>query len=79
MGFHIVNLENNQLKHLYVQHEDELIDVEFINEDTIIYQGEKNWFPIRIGDSVKFRNYSKDLGLDSRPKSFSRDMRKVKI
>lgn len=60
MGFHIVNLENNQLKHLYVQHEDELIDVEFINEDTIIYQGEKNWFPIRIGDSVKFRNYSKD-------------------
>ena len=47
MGFHIVNLENNQLKQLYVQHEDELIDIEFINKDTIIYQEEKNWFKIR--------------------------------
>lgn len=57
MGFHIVNLEEGILEHSYVQNEKELANNKTIKEDTIIYQGEENWEPIRVGGSEKYKNY----------------------
>ena len=53
MGFHIVNIKDNKLEHYFVQNESQLIDIDFITDDTIIYQGEENWKPVRKLKSCK--------------------------
>lgn len=59
MGIHIVNVENGELRHDYVESYEELSYVEFISEDSIIYQGEENWKPTRISESEEFKHFSK--------------------
>lgn len=59
MGFHIVNIENGILKKDYVESLEELAYVDFITKDSIIYQGEEQWKPIRISDSEKYMHFSK--------------------
>jgi hypothetical protein len=59
MGYHIVNLENNKLKHDYVETYEELSYIEFITNDTIIYQGEEHWKPYRVEDSESYKNFAK--------------------
>ena len=60
MGYHIVNIKNNEIEHKYVESKIEIAYVDNITEETIIYQGEKQWNPIRVGSESNYRNYSKD-------------------
>ena len=59
MGFHIVNIENVILKKDYVESFEELAFIDFITKDSIIYQGEEHWKPLKISDSKKYENFSK--------------------
>jgi len=59
MGFHIVNIDNKKLKHDYVETFDELAFVDFITNDTIIYQGEEHWKPFKVSDSKQYQHYAK--------------------
>lgn len=59
MGFHIVNIENGILKKDYVESFEELAFIDFITKDSIIYQGEEHWKPLKISDSKKYENFSK--------------------
>lgn len=59
MGFHIVNIENNKLKHDYVETFEELSYVEFITNDSIIYQGEEYWKPVKVSDSEQYKHFAK--------------------
>lgn len=60
MGYHIVNLKDNEIVHNYVDSKVEIAYLDNITEDTIIYQGEKHWTPIRVGNELDYKNYSKD-------------------
>jgi hypothetical protein len=60
MGYHIVNIKNNEIEHKYVESKIEIAYVDNITEEIIIYQGEKQWNPIRVGSESNYRNYSKD-------------------
>ncbi len=60
MGFHIVNINDNAISHEYVENEIDIVYLENINENTILYQGEKHWKPVRLGNDDKYKNYSKD-------------------
>lgn len=59
MGFHIVNIENKKLKHDYVETFEELAYVDFITNDTIIYQGEEHWKPFKVSDSKQYEHFAK--------------------
>lgn len=59
MGFHIVNIENNKLKHDYVETYEELSYVEFITNDSIIYQGEEHWKPFKVSDYDQYKHFAK--------------------
>ncbi len=59
MGYHIVNIENGNLKHDFVESYEELSYIEFITEDSIIYQGEKHWKPFKVSDHEKYKHFSK--------------------
>jgi hypothetical protein len=59
MGYHIVNLVNNQLKHDYADSFDELVYFDCINDNSVIYEGEEHWTPLRVGDSDKYKLLSK--------------------
>lgn len=59
MGFHIVNFENGKLKHDYVETYEELSYVEFITNDSIIYQGEEHWRPFKVSDNERYKHFSK--------------------
>lgn len=60
MGYHIVNIKKNEIEHKYVETMLEIAYLNNISDDTIIYQGEKQWNPVRVGNESRYRNYSKD-------------------
>lgn len=59
MGYHIVNIVENQIEHKYVENQIDIIYFENLNENTVIYQGEEQWKPLRLGSSPNYRNYAK--------------------
>ncbi len=59
MGFHIVNIENGVLKKDYVDSFYELAYIDFITQNSIIYQGEKHWEPVKVSESRKYQHFSK--------------------
>ena len=51
MGYHLIlKAEKNILETKYINDINDLLKID-INEDSIIYQGEENWKPIRLKDS----------------------------
>jgi len=60
MGFHIINIKGEKIEHQFIENQNELMYREDIKSDTIIYQGEEHWTPIRVGDSEIYKNYCKD-------------------
>lgn len=60
MGYHIVNLGNDEIEHTYVKTKMEIAFLNNITDDTIIYQGEEQWKPVRVGNESNYKNYSKD-------------------
>lgn len=60
MGYHIVNLKNDKIEHIYVETKLEIAYLNNITEDTIIYQGEQHWKPVRVGSESCYKDYSKD-------------------
>ena len=58
IGFHIVNIENGILKKDYVESFKELAYINFITKDSIIYQGEEQWKPVKISESEKYKHFS---------------------
>lgn len=60
MGYHLVNLNGAEIEHEYVESELEIVYLDNITENTIIYQGEKHWKPIRAGDDSAYKCYTKD-------------------
>lgn len=59
MGFHIINIENNCLKHDYVETYEELSYIDFITDNSVIYQGESHWKPFKLSDSEQYKHLSK--------------------
>lgn len=41
MGYHIVNIIENQIEHKYFENQIDIIYFENLNENTVIYQGEE--------------------------------------
>jgi hypothetical protein len=60
MGYHIVNLNSGNIEHKYVENEIDIVYLDNIREETIIYKGEKHWTPIKFGNDPKYKNYTKD-------------------
>lgn len=60
MGYHIVNIKNDTIEHLYIENKIELAYLDTLTENTIIYQGEKHWEPVRFGNDPWYKNYTKD-------------------
>jgi hypothetical protein len=60
MGYHIVNLNNNNIEHDYLENELDIVYLNNLTENTIIYQGEKHWKPVRLGNGSAYNNYTKD-------------------
>lgn len=58
MGFHIVNIEHNKLKHDYVETYEELAFVEFITNDSVVYQGEEHWIPFKVSDNERYKHFA---------------------
>jgi len=59
MGYHIINLSNGTLQHEYVEDYEELAYINFITDDSIIYQGESHWSPFKVSQSEKYKHLSK--------------------
>ncbi len=59
MGFHIINIENRKLKHDYVETSEELAYVEFITDDSVIYQGEEHWKPFKVSEHPAYEKFAK--------------------
>lgn len=59
MGFHIVNIEKDKLKHEYVETYEELSFVSFITNDSVIYQGEEHWRPFKVSDTERYKHFAK--------------------
>jgi len=58
MGFHVINIEDGKLKHDYVEIIEELAYVEFINDNSVIYQGEEHWRPFKVSESSKYQKFA---------------------
>ena len=56
MGYHVVNISDKRLSHEYVEDYEELAYLDFITEDSIIYQGEPHWNPFKVSDSEKYKH-----------------------
>lgn len=59
MGYHIINITKKGIKSQYVATEKDLMNINTITDDTIIYQGEPHWTPLQVGKS-EFKNYCND-------------------
>ena len=59
MGYHIINITENGIKSEYIKDIKELMYLNTITEDTIIYQGEQHWTPLQIKDT-ELKNYCID-------------------
>lgn len=59
MGFHIVNIKNGVLEHQYTEKYNDLLYIDFITEDSIIYEGHENWTPVKVGDHDKYKRLSR--------------------
>lgn len=59
MGYHIINIENGILKKDYVESYEELSYIDFITDNSVIYQGEEHWKPFKISNSEKYKHFSK--------------------
>lgn len=60
MGYHIVNIKENEIEHKFVENQLDIVYFENLTENTIIYQGEKHWKPLRLGNSPQYKNYAKE-------------------
>ncbi len=61
MGFHIINInQDNKLETFYAENIEELSKISSITPDSIIYQGEKHWTAVKMGDSPKYADFTKD-------------------
>ncbi|MDR0873004.1 MAG: hypothetical protein LBN27_05990 [Prevotellaceae bacterium] len=60
MGYHVINIRGKAIQHKYVESIAELADVPFITSDSIIYQGEKQAIPTKIGDSEDYKDFASD-------------------
>lgn len=59
MGYHVLNIIKNKLEYVYVKTYRELSKVNFITNDSIIYQGEEHWKPERVSESINYKNLGK--------------------
>lgn len=59
MGYHIINITEEGIKSQYVATEKDLMNINTITEDTIIYQGEQHWTPLQI-KNTEFKSYCID-------------------
>ncbi|WP_291400606.1 hypothetical protein [Daejeonella sp.] len=60
MGYHIINIFGSEIEHQYVKNELDIAYLDNISENTIIYQGNEEWKPIRLGNDPNFKNYAED-------------------
>ncbi len=59
MGFHVLNIDNGELIYDYVECFEELSYIDFITDDTIIYQGEEHWKPFKVSENEKYKHFAK--------------------
>lgn len=59
MGYHVIILKDgNQMKHQYVEKEEDLAYISDITAESIIYQGEPKWTPVFAGECEKYQQYT---------------------
>ncbi len=60
MGYHIIlNYSSNEIKHHYIENINELANFP-LREDSIVYQGEKDWKPMLAKHSEEYINFTFD-------------------
>lgn len=60
MGYHIIiKHTNDDIEHHYVDRINDLANYD-IQKDSIVYQGEKSWKPILVGNSEYYANFAYD-------------------
>ena len=59
MGYHIINITENGIKSEYIKDIKELMYLDTITEDSIIYQGEPHWTPLQV-KNTELKNYCID-------------------
>ena len=64
MGYHIINYLNGSLKHEYAETYDELAYFDSINNNTIIFEGEEHWTPVKAVDSEKYKKFTISINAD---------------
>lgn len=58
MGYHIiVKVSTVGIESHYVESLDELVELQGLGDDAIIYQGEEHWKPVRVRDDDRYRYY----------------------
>lgn len=57
MGYHLINIVKGVLKHYYVSDLRDLLDRSDITKNTIIYQGEPEWIPKKMGEDTGYKLY----------------------
>ena len=62
MGYHVITINTKKQKpeYTYIENIFELIETDNITEDSLIFQGNEHWKPIRVGDNEQYSNYAKD-------------------
>ena len=50
MGFHIIKRSEGKLESYFVDKAEDIIDIDDIEENTIVYEGDENWKPFEIKD-----------------------------
>ena len=62
MGYHVITLNTKKqiIEQAYIKSLFELIRLNNITEDSLIFQGEEHWKPVKISDNEQYSNYTKD-------------------
>jgi hypothetical protein len=61
MGYHLIlNSQNENIKSTYIKDLKELLEINDLNENCIIYQGEEHWTPVRLSESKEYHKFTKE-------------------
>ena len=62
MGYHVITINTKKqiIEQAYIKSLFELIRLNNITEDSLIFQGEEHWKPVKISDNEQYLNYTKD-------------------
>ena len=59
MGYHVILRPDEKTLHaIYVEQIEDLAEISNLTPDSIVYQGEKDWAPVKLGQSEAYKNFA---------------------